>query len=376
MSGVAFYAAIKPPDHPIASGDRLIAENLLKALNMAELDSFLASRFIAYSKRWSGEILNERKTDALAEADRLIDELRHDPPRLWMTYHPYCKAPDWIGPRVSAALGIPYVTVEAAKTGQGLADGQDLWADWRAEAQAGLKQADLHLAFKPTDRLYLESLLGPDASITDLTPFIDTSIDKNIDPIPRKTGWRADVPMIVTAGMMRPGKKVENYRILADTLAALQGLPWTLLVLGDGPERGAIEQFFADIDRDRLHFAGAVSHDEVLGHMAAADLFCWPGWQEPIGMVYLEAQLMGLPVIALRSMGVPLVVEHGKTGLLAQVTEDATHQPHFVDNLRLALSQPALRQDLAANARNHVLTKHSLEPAAANLHRALTPLLA
>ena len=37
-------------------------------------------------------------------ADRLAVRLRHDPPDLWFTYHLYHKAPDWLGPAVSAAL--------------------------------------------------------------------------------------------------------------------------------------------------------------------------------------------------------------------------------------------------------------------------------
>jgi len=34
--------------------------------------------------------------------------------RLWFTYHHYYKRPDWLGPRVSAALGIPYIVAEAS----------------------------------------------------------------------------------------------------------------------------------------------------------------------------------------------------------------------------------------------------------------------
>ena len=43
----------------------------------------------------------------------------------------------------------------------------------------------------------------------------------------------------------------------------------------------------------------------------------WPGYREPIGMVYLEAGAVGVPVVALASMGVPMVVRDGETGILA-----------------------------------------------------------
>ena len=160
MSKIAFYATIKPPDHPIASGDRLIARSLIAALKIAGYDVELASSFIAYSKREAKEILLQRKADAHGEAEAIVERLKPSPPDLWITYHPYCKAPDWIGPIVSAALGIPYVTIEAARTGQGFEDGGDRWAHWRQEAQTGIRKADLHLAFKPTDQAFLTELLG------------------------------------------------------------------------------------------------------------------------------------------------------------------------------------------------------------------------
>ena len=95
---IAFYAPIKPPDHPIPSGDRLIAGNLIKALKLAGHKIELASRFIAYSKRSDIEILHTRKIAALEGAADLISKYQALPievrPNIWITYHPYCKAPD------------------------------------------------------------------------------------------------------------------------------------------------------------------------------------------------------------------------------------------------------------------------------------------
>ena len=105
--------------------------------------------------------------------------------------------------------------------------------------------------------------------------------------------------------------------------------------------------------------------------MAQADLFVWPGWKEPIGMVYLEAQLMGLPVAAYDSMGVSLSVVHGKTGLLAAEGDDAG----FAENLATLISHPALRQDFGDAAQQNILDLHSMPAAAAMLQRALDPLI-
>lgn len=368
MSRIAFYAPIKPPDHPIASGDRLIAQNLMKALEQAGYDVQLASRFIAYSKREDYEILQQRKSNAWAEAQIILEEMRKDPPDLWLTYHPYCKAPDWIGPIVSSALSIPYVTVEAAKTGQGFENGQDRWAHWREEAQAGIKQADLHLAFKPTDRAFLTELLGDAGRIKMIPPFIETQSPDDIPTAQLPTHWRPNTPTLLAVGMMRPGKKLENYRILAEALAPLEGLHWNLILIGGGPEEGTVRDHFSRFDPARLLFTGAVSQTEVLGYMKAADLFVWPGFKEPIGMVYLEAQSMGLPVAALNSMGVPLSVVHGETGLLA----DSGNETALCEVLRTLISHPSLRTDFAANTRGHIEKNHSMASASTALTAALS----
>lgn len=376
MSKIAFYAPIKPPDHAIPSGDRLIAQNLIKALTLGGHTVDLVSRFIAYSKRDAGAILAERKAAALAEADAVIGRLSAAPPDVFLTYHPYCKAPDWIGPRVAAALSIPYATIEAAKTGQGFEDGGDRWRDWRMEAQTGIKTADRHIAFKPTDRAYLNRLGIADTHIDALNPFINLgALDKEIEATPTTNPfpghWRADVPVLACVGMMRPGKKAKNYEILAHALTPLQGLHWNLILIGDGPERGYIETLFQRFDPARIHVAGTLAHAEVLAGLKAADLMVWPGWREPIGMVYLEAQAMGTPIAALDSMGVSLSVSHGETGLLAplETAESLSQQ------LQLLLSQPSLRSDLAANTRLHIERNHSLEAAAHQISASLQKLV-
>jgi len=365
---IAFYAPIKPPDHPIASGDRLIAQNLIKALELGGHTVTLASRFIAYSKREADTILAERKALALREADRVLEGLRHDPPDLFITYHPYCKAPDWIGPRATQGLLIPYITVEAARTGQGFENGGDRWKNWREEAQAGIMAADQHIALKPADRAYLTGLGVDTARIDLLKPFIDMdALEIGSLPHDWPEHWRPDIPLLACIGMMRPGKKTANYDILAKALAPLQGLPWTIAIVGDGPSREGIETEFAVFDPARIHFTGALPHKDVLAVLHKSDLMVWPGWREPIGMVYLEAQAVGTPVCALDSMGVSLTVDHGRTGMLApeETAESLSEQ------LRLLLSQPTLRADLAANTKLHVQKHHSLPAAADHLSAIL-----
>lgn len=87
-------------------------------------------------------------------------------------------------------------------------------------------------------------------------------------------------------------------------------------------------------------------------------------------MVYLEAQAQGLPVIAYDSMGVPLVVTHGKTGLLAPEGDN----DFMRENLKQLINDTALRSRLGKAARSAVFTKHSLETAATRLEQLLSKL--
>jgi glycosyltransferase involved in cell wall biosynthesis len=364
---VAFYAPVKPPDHHIPSGDRLIGQNLVKALETGGASVEIASRFIAYSKRESNDILIEKKRAALEEADNVLERISKDPPDLFLTYHPYCKAPDWIGPHVASALQIPYVTIEAAHTGQGFENGGDRWKNWRHEAQTEFSKADLHLCFKPTDKDYLLQALGPQAPVDDLPIFIDAAENKENLSISHPSHWRPNVPVVFTAAMMRPGKKTENFKIISQALKPLQALNWNLIVAGSGPEEKKVREFFSKFSQDRILFAGGLEHDAVLAHLSKADVFFWPGWKEPIGMVYLEAQTQGVPVIASKSMGVPLVVKHGISGLLSPEGDTKA----LTENLAALLSHPVLRRDLAKSAKNYVQTHHSLKAASKVLLKKL-----
>jgi len=371
MRQIAFFAPIKPPDHPIPSGDRLIAQNLIKAFELAGHNVELASRYICYSKRSNPEILQDRKSGALAEAADILKTYGatavEDRPDIWITYHPYCKAPDWIGPIVSRELGIPYVTIEAARTGQG--GPEDPWGPWREEAQAGIRQANLHLVFKPSDRAYLTELLGDGERLRDIPPFMDTDMAV-VHPRTKPYHWNPDEPVLITTGMMRKGKKDRNFYMLAEILTGLQDTCWNLVVVGGGPEEENIRAAFGAIPQTRIHWTGQIEHHEVLSWMKAGDVFIWPGWKEPIGMVYLEAQLQGLPVIAYESMGVPLVVSHGETGLLAAENDVGELRANIV---RL-LGDNELRSTMHFAARQKVLNRHSLEAAAQNLDAALAEL--
>ncbi|TAN02356.1 MAG: glycosyltransferase [Rhizobiaceae bacterium] len=369
-SRIAFYAPLKPPDDPIPSGDREIARLMVAALSAAGHDVELPSRFISYQKRPDGAVFRERRKAGAEEAARLIHAWRESDqrPHLWFTYHPYCKAPDWLGPAVATALSIPYVTAEACRTFQG---SHTDWQDGRAAVQRAVKMAAVNFCLKPSDEAYLRSFLPDMRSVVPLRPFIDphgwTVERPSTGP---KAVFTHAGPIIIAVGMMRPGVKIASYRLLAESLFGLQDKSWNLVIVGDGPEQDTIKGMF-QFARERVCFTGSLPHSQVLGWMQASDLLAWPGIGEAIGMVYLEAQALGLPIAACDTAGVANVVMNGITGLLAPQAD----APAFRETLAALLASENERRRLSAAGPTAITSKHDSMGAAATLGRALDPLL-
>src|SRR5687767_2184733 len=137
---VAFYAPLKPPSHPVPSGDRRIARLLLQALRSRGHDVRVVSTFRSYEGKGDRAQQLEIKKRGAAEAERLLRTvLKRWRPQAWFTYHLYQKAPDWLGPPLAKKLGVPYVIAEAAYAPTRAAG---RWDEGLEAVAAALRQAD------------------------------------------------------------------------------------------------------------------------------------------------------------------------------------------------------------------------------------------
>ena len=352
---IAFYAPLKPPDHETPSGDRRVARLLIDALRLAGHEPIVASHLRSFDP--IGRAFRQKKLAAHGRqaAERLIVRWRAWPdaaPGLWFTYHLYYKAPDYIGPQVSAALGIPYVVAEAsfaAKRAGGA------WDIGHQAVAAALRRADRVVGLNTADcEGVLPLLADPDRFVT-LPPFLDAGAYSG-------AALPVNPTRLITVAMMRPGDKLASYRVLAQALARLTDLDWSLEVIGDGPARAAVHAALAPLG-DRVVYAGALAEPQIAARLAAADLFVWPAINEAFGMALLEAQASGLPVVAGASGGVGDVVDDGVTGLLTPPGDDAA----FAAALRMLIADPPRRKAMGASARDKVRREHDLPAAAARL---------
>lgn len=360
---VAFYAPLKPPDHPVPSGDRQLARALLLALRAGGHETFVASRFRSFDRR--GDAVRQARIGALGErlAQRLVARYRRgaDRPDLWFTYHLYHKAPDFLGPRVSSALGIPYVVAEASVAA---AQRDGPWASGYAASVAGIQGASAALVLNPADVAGLRKVRGAAAITEVLPPFLDlAAFAGSSAPPAREQRPRGGRVRMITVAMMRPGNKLASYELLAAALSRIAPLDWELTVVGDGSARPAVAAAFAGIDPRRLHFAGAQPGDRVAELLRQSDLFLWPAIDEVIGMAFVEAQACGLPVIGGHTRGVASVVAADRSGILVRAGDvDA----FAAATVRLA-TDAQLRERMGREAIAYVRARHDLPAAAANI---------
>jgi glycosyltransferase involved in cell wall biosynthesis len=359
---IAFYAPLKAPDHPVPSGDRRVAQLFLAALVRAGHEPVLAARLRSYD---GGDPDRQQRLAALggALAERFVRRCRRTPqlaPDLWFTYHLYHKAPDWLGPPVAAALGIPYVLAEASfapKRARGP------WAAGHIAVARALRQADAVIGLNPADRGCVLPLLRDPRRWTALKPFLDADA---IAPTARIQGGP---PRLIAAAMMRHGDKLASYRILGRALAELLDLDWSIEIVGDGNARAEVQAALAPLGR-RVIWAGALRPEAVAARLAAADLYVWPAINEAFGMALLEAQAHSLAVVAGASGGVGEIVLSGATGLLTPAGDAAA----FAAATRRLLVDAPLRAAFGAAARRRVQAEHSLPAAAQRLAALLDEL--
>jgi phosphatidylinositol alpha 1,6-mannosyltransferase len=143
-------------------------------------------------------------------------------------------------------------------------------------------------------------------------------------------------------GRLAAEKQVER---LAE-LFGVQGVDF--LIVGDGPERGNLEQRFAGRP---VSFAGRLEGEDLADAYAALDIFVHFGTEETFGQTIQEAQASQLPVIAPARGGPIHLIENGITGFLVNPDEPRPYRERLIE----LLGDDVLRRRIAKQARESVL---------------------
>ena len=130
-----------------------------------------------------------------------------------------------------------------------------------------------------------------------------------------------DERILIHVSNFRPVKRLCDVIEVFDRVQ--KQVPARLLLMGDGPERSRAE-WLVDKKELRQKVEFLVKVDRISEKLSIADLMLMPSELESFGLAALEGMACEVPAIATRVGGVPEVVEHGRTGFLAEVGDVET----------------------------------------------------
>ncbi|MEJ5359880.1 MAG: glycosyltransferase family 4 protein [Desulfobacterales bacterium] len=367
---IVFYTPFKPLGHPDPSGDAVTAEGLREFLAERGHRLFPASDLRCRWIFWKPWLWPR----AAAERRRLRRRLARGPCDLWFSYHSYYKAPDVLGPAVARALAMPYVLFQgifSTKRRRSLRTLPGYLLNRRA-----LLAARQVFTNKRVDLRNLRRLL-PAGRVTYIAPGIrarDFGFRAEDRARVRQAWAVGETPVVLAVAMCRRGVKAEGLARVIRACGALlrEGQALQLVVAGDGPERPRLERLAAAETPGAARFLGRVPRPELPACYSAADLFAFPGIREALGLVFLEAQSCGLPVVAFDNAGTPEAVRHGETGVLVPLGDDAA----FAREIGRLLRDPGLRRRLGRNAAAWIRRERDLEKNYALLEETLQAIAA
>jgi N-acetyl-alpha-D-glucosaminyl L-malate synthase BshA len=155
-------------------------------------------------------------------------------------------------------------------------------------------------------------------------------------------------PILMHLSNFRPVKRVTD---AVETFALVrEKMPAKLVMIGDGPDRGAAEYIVRKkrLSKD-VFFLG--KQDRIQEKLGVADLLLLPSDEESFGLAALEAMACEVPVIATNVGGVPEVVTHGVDGYLVAPRDVAGAAKYAIDVLSLPDRGRAMGQMARKNAR-------------------------
>ncbi|HET8892634.1 MAG TPA: glycosyltransferase [Gaiellaceae bacterium] len=157
-----------------------------------------------------------------------------------------------------------------------------------------------------------------------------------VPPRPSREGFEQG--LVVSLGTLGAKK---GHDVLVRAVAELDGA--RLEVIGDGPERAALEALARELDvEDRVRFAGALEHEAALAAVARANVFALACIETPDGdhdclpVALMDAMSLGVPCVSSNAFGIPELIADGVSGLLAPPGD----VPALADRIAALLGHP------------------------------------
>ena len=217
--------------------------------------------------------------------------------------------------REVAALGIPLVATM-----------HSLWVGWgplphlAAAALGKARRAAVWSAVSSPAARAVAAVLGPDVPVHVVGNAVESDLwrpDRAATAV--ATVERRPVTVVSVMRLTRTKRTVPLADMLLDARARLApDVPLRAVIIGDGPQRAALERRLARGGADSwVRLTGTLERPAVRRELREADVFLAPAEREAFGIAALEARTAGLAVVASSRSGVADFVRHGREGLLA-----------------------------------------------------------
>lgn len=191
---------------------------------------------------------------------------------------------------------------------------------------------------------FLRSELRDDAHISSRSAVLTVGADDQVF-FPKSAEDASEPPVVLFVGRLVPEKGIH---VLLDAmkLLAQRGVSAKARIVGS-PKIGSSEassywNHLKSMSGPNVEFASYVSGPALAEEYRSAAVFCCPSvWDEPFGMVNLEAMATSLPVVATRAGGIPEIFREGGAVLVEKDSSVA-----LADALQFVLENPAVQQEL------------------------------
>ena len=183
-------------------------------------------------------------------------------------------------------------------------------------------------------------------------------------------GITDDSPLIGCVGVLLPDKG-QDALIRAFTTIRAEFPSLKLLLVGDGPDKFRLQQLAAKHNvTDAVIFPGFVSAMESV--YPALDLFAFPSRFEGLGTSLLSAMSYEIPSVAFATCAFPEIIEHGRSGLLAELNNDTS----LANSMAAILRNPEIALQIGRAARKRIEQKFSAAKMVDNMITVYESLLA
>jgi len=231
--------------------------------------------------------------------------------------------------------------------------------EYKLPARAAVRYADAALAISAYVRDTIVEMGTPPSRVYTVLNALDASAwDPDLDgsAVRRELGLAPDAPVIASISRLfswkGPTQLLEASAIVAKEFPALR-----VLIVGADERYVHGGSYTAEL-KAQVERLGIQQNVIFTGHrgdaariLAASDLFTMPSFEEPFGVVFLEAMAMRKPVIGIDNGGTPEVVTQGKAGLLSPPWD----VPRLAENISQLLRDAELRRKMGEYGRKRVL---------------------